>query len=141
MKENDLVLKTVTRVVVFIILTFGFYLFFAGHNNPGGGFIAGLVLSSAFILMFLAFDVKKVLEALPIDFRKLMVVGALLSLATAIVPVFFGKNILYQEDWNVTFPYFGEVHLSTITLFEAGIALVVVGVVVTTILSLSGGRS
>ncbi|WP_353457626.1 monovalent cation/H+ antiporter subunit B [Staphylococcus coagulans] len=141
MKENDLVLKTVTRVVVFIILTFGFYLFFAGHNNAGGGFIAGLVLSSAFILMFLAFDVKKVLEALPIDFRKLMIVGALLSLATAIVPVFFGKNILYQEDWNVTFPYFGEVHLSTITLFEAGIALVVVGVVVTTILSLSGGRS
>ncbi len=141
MKENDLVLKTVTRVVVFIILTFGFYLFFAGHNNPGGGFIAGLVLSSAFILMFLAFDVKKVLEALPIDFRKLMIVGALLSLATAIVPVFFGKNILYQEDWNVTFPYFGEVHLSTITLFEVGIALVVVGVVVTTILSLSGGRS
>ena len=81
MKENDLVLKTVTRVVVFIILTFGFYLFFAGHNNPGGGFIAGLVLSSAFILMFLAFDVKKVLEALPIDFRKLMIIGALLSLS------------------------------------------------------------
>ncbi|CAM2831861.1 MULTISPECIES: monovalent cation/H+ antiporter subunit B [Staphylococcus] len=141
MKENDLVLKTVTRVVVFIILTFGFYLFFAGHNNPGGGFIAGLVLSSAFILMFLAFDVKKVLEALPIDFRKLMIIGALLSLATATVPVFFGKNILYQEDWHVIFPYFGEVHLSSVTLFEAGIALVVVGVVVTTILSLSGGRS
>ncbi|WP_281200692.1 monovalent cation/H+ antiporter subunit B [Staphylococcus schleiferi] len=141
MKKNDLVLKTVTRVVVFIILTFGFYLFFAGHNNPGGGFIAGLVLSSAFILMFLAFDVKKVLEALPIDFRKLMIIGALLSLATATVPVFFGKNILYQEDWHVIFPYFGEVHLSSVTLFEAGIALVVVGVVVTTILSLSGGRS
>ncbi|WP_281183804.1 monovalent cation/H+ antiporter subunit B [Staphylococcus schleiferi] len=141
MKENDLVLKTVTRVVVFIILTFGFYLFFAGHNNPGGGFIAGLVLSSAFILMFLAFDVKKVLEALPIDFRKLMIIGALLSLATATVPVFFDKNILYQEDWHVIFPYFGEVHLSSVTLFEAGIALVVVGVVVTTILSLSGGRS
>ncbi|MGX0563215.1 multicomponent Na+:H+ antiporter subunit B [Staphylococcus schleiferi] len=141
MKENDLVLKTVTRVVVFIILTFGFYLFFAGHNNPGGGFIAGLVLSSAFILMFLAFDVKKVLEALPIDFRKLMIIGALLSLATATVPVFFGKNILYQEDWHVIFPYFGEVHLSSVTLFEAGIALVVVGVVVTTILSLSGGKS
>lgn len=34
MKENDLVLKTVTRIVIFIILTFGFYLFLAGHNNP-----------------------------------------------------------------------------------------------------------
>ncbi|QLK85418.1 Na+/H+ antiporter Mnh2 subunit B [Staphylococcus sp. 17KM0847] len=141
MKENDLVLKTVTRVVVFIILTFGFYLFFAGHNNPGGGFIAGLVISSAFILMFLAYDVAKVLEALPIDFRQLMIIGAFVSLATAVTPVFFGKNVLYQADWYVHFPYFGEVHISTITLFELGIVLVVVGVVVTTILSLSGGRS
>ncbi|MCS4486502.1 monovalent cation/H+ antiporter subunit B [Staphylococcus americanisciuri] len=141
MKENDLVLKTVTRVVMFIILTFGFYLFFAGHNNPGGGFIAGLVISSAFILMFLAYDVGKVLEALPIDFRQLMLIGALFSLGTAVAPVFFDKNILYQTDWYVAFPYFGEVHLSTITLFEFGILLVVVGVVVTTILSLSGGRS
>ncbi|MFB3221475.1 MnhB domain-containing protein, partial [Staphylococcus pseudintermedius] len=79
MKENDLVLKTVTRIVIFIILTFGFYLFLAGHNNPGGGFIAGLILSSAFILMFLAFDVAQVLDALPIDFRKLMIIGALVS--------------------------------------------------------------
>lgn len=141
MKENELVLKTVTRIVVFIILTFGFYLFFAGHNNPGGGFIAGLILSSAFILMFLAFDVKQVLEALPIDFRKLMIVGAFVSLGTALAPLFFGKNILYQADAYFKFPYFGEVHLSTITLFEAGITLSVVGVVVTTILSLSGGRS
>ncbi|KIX90708.1 monovalent cation/H+ antiporter subunit B [Staphylococcus microti] len=141
MKENDLVLKTVTRLVVFIILTFGFYLFFAGHNNPGGGFIAGLVISSAFILMFLAYDVDKVLEALPIDFRLLSITGAFVSLSTAIAPVFFGKNFLYQTDWYVDFPYFGQVHLSTITAFEFGILLVVVGVVVTTILSLSGGRS
>ncbi|AVP35726.1 Na(+)/H(+) antiporter subunit B [Staphylococcus felis] len=141
MKENDLVLKTITRVVVFIILTFGFYLFFAGHHNPGGGFIAGLILSSAFILMFLAFDVVQVLEALPIDFRKIMIIGAMISIVTAVVPVFFGKNILYQSDWYVHLPYFGEVHVSSITLFEAGIMITVVGVVVTTILSLSGGRT
>ncbi|MBI5975127.1 monovalent cation/H+ antiporter subunit B [Staphylococcus canis] len=141
MKESDLVLKTVTRVVIFIILTFGFYLFFAGHHNPGGGFIAGLILSSAFILMFLAFDVVKVLEALPIDFRKMMITGALISLFTAILPALLGKNLLYQFDLHTKIPYFGEVHFSTITLFEAGIMITVVGVVVTTILSLSGGRT
>lgn len=69
MKENDVVLRTVTKLVVFILLTFGFYVFFAGHNNPGGGFIGGLIFSSAFILMFLAFNVEEVLESLPIDFR------------------------------------------------------------------------
>ena len=50
MKENDVVLRTITKIVVFILLTFGFYLFLAGHNNPGGGFIGGLVFSSAFYL-------------------------------------------------------------------------------------------
>lgn len=141
MKESDLVLKTVTRIVVFIILTFGIYLFFAGHDNPGGGFIAGLIISSAFILLFLAFDVVQVLETLPIDFRKLMIIGALTSITTAIFPVFKGKSILYQWEWTVYIPYFDEISISSITIFEAGIMITVVGVLVTTILSLSGGRS
>ena len=45
--------ETVTKIVVFIILTFGVELFLSGHNNPGGGFIGGLVLSSAFVLLYL----------------------------------------------------------------------------------------
>ena len=105
MKENDVVLKSVTKIVVFILLTFGFYVFFAGHNNPGGGFIGGLIFSSAFILMFL------------------------------------GKPFLYQTEANVTFPLLGHVHVTTVTLFELGILLTVVGVIVTVMLSISGGRS
>lgn len=141
MKENDVVLKTVTKIVVFILLTFGFYLFLAGHNNPGGGFIGGLVFSSAFLLMFLAFDVKQVLVALPLDFRILMICGSLLSFLTAVVPMFFGKPFLYQTDAYVNVPLMGELHLTTVTLFEAGIVLSVVGVIVTVMLSISGGRS
>ena len=128
MKENDVVLKSVTKIVVFILLTFGFYVFFAGHNNPGGGFIGGLIFSSAFILMFLAF-------------KKLMIIGSLISVATASVPMFFGKPFLYQTEANVTFPLLGHVHVTTVTLFELGILLTVVGVIVTVMLSISGGRS
>ena len=43
MKMNDVILRTVVKVVIFIILTLGVYLFFSGHNAPGGGFIGGLV--------------------------------------------------------------------------------------------------
>ncbi|MFI3132754.1 Na+/H+ antiporter Mnh2 subunit B [Staphylococcus warneri] len=141
MKENDVVLRTVTKVVVFILLTFGFYVFFAGHNNPGGGFIGGLIFSSAFILMFLAFDVKQVLISLPIDFKKLMIIGSLISLATAIVPIFFGKPFLYQTKANIALPLLGHVHVTTVTLFELGVLLAVVGVIVTVMLSISGGKS
>ena len=137
MKENDVVLRTITKIVVFILLTFGFYLFLAGHNNPGGGFIGGLVLSSAFLLMFLAFDVKQVLVSLPVDFKIMIIVGSLLSM----VPMFFGKPFLYQTDAYVNVPLMGELHLTTVTLFEAGIVLSVVGVIVTVMLSISGGRS
>ncbi|CAM4159204.1 Na(+)/H(+) antiporter subunit B [Staphylococcus schweitzeri] len=141
MKENDVVLKTVTKLVVFILLTFGFYVFFAGHNNPGGGFIGGLIFSSAFILMFLAFDVDEVLKSLPIDFRVLMIVGALVSSMTAIIPTFFRKPFLSQYETTWALPILGHIHVSTITLFELGILFSVVGVIVTVMLSLSGGRS
>ncbi|HDB6448188.1 TPA: Na+/H+ antiporter Mnh2 subunit B [Staphylococcus aureus] len=141
MKENDVVLRTVTKLVVFILLTFGFYVFFAGHNNPGGGFIGGLIFSSAFILMFLAFNVEEVLESLPIDFRILMIIGALVSSITAIIPMFFGKSFLSQYETTWLLPILGQIHVSTITLFELGILFSVVGVIVTVMLSLSGGRS
>ena len=141
MKENDVVLKTVTKIVVFILLTFGFYVFFAGHNNPGGGFIGGLIFSSAFLLMFLAFDVKQVLLSLPVDFRILMIIGSLITVATAVVPMFFGKPFLYQTDAHIDLPLLGDLHVATVTLFESGVLLTVVGVVVTVMLSISGGRS
>ena len=91
--------------------------------------------------MFLAFDVHEVLESLPIDFKKLMIVGAIISALTAIVPVFFGKSFLYQSEAYIHFPLLGELHVTTITLFELGILLTVVGVIVTIMLALSGGKS
>ena len=91
--------------------------------------------------MFLAFDVKKVLDSLPIDFRKLMIIGALISLITAIAPTFFGKSFLYQSEFTLHLPIFNEMHITTVTIFELGIVLSVVGVIVTIMLALSGGKS
>ena len=50
----------------------------------------------------------------------------------------FGKPFLYQTEANVTFPLLGHVHVTTVTLFELGILLTVVGVIVTVMLSISG---
>src|SRR5699024_8341303 len=110
MKENDVVLRTITKIVVFILLTFGFYLFLAGHNNLGGGFIGGLVFSSAFLLMFLAFDVIQVLVALPLDFRILLIISLFVSFYTAFLQMFFGKPYLYKTDAHVQLPILGEIH-------------------------------
>lgn len=137
MKINEVLLQTVTKIIVFIILTLAIYLFFSGHNNPGGGFVGGLVLASSFVLMLLAFDIETVKRGIPVDFKIVAAVGAALVVLTGIGSVVFGKPFLTQTFAYFSLPIFGKVEVSTVTLFEAGVSLAVVGVVVTIILSIS----
>lgn len=137
MRINDVILKTVVKIVIFIILTFGIYLFFSGHNAPGGGFIGGLVLGSAIVLLYLTYDIKTVHRKMPFDFKMIAAIGVLIATSTAIGSFFFDVPFLSQTDGYFTFPFIGEKHLTTVTLFEAGVALTVVGTVVTIILSIS----
>ena len=137
MKIDDVILRTVTKIVVFIILTFGVELFISGHNNPGGGFIGGLVLSSAFVLLYLVFDIETVHKGIPFDFKIVAAIGVLLAVLPGLGPVIFGAEFLSQSFGYFNLPVFGETELATVVLFEAGVALTVVGVVVTIILSIS----
>ncbi|MEJ8778886.1 Na(+)/H(+) antiporter subunit B [Pseudogracilibacillus sp. ICA-222130] len=137
MKTNDVILQSVTKVVVFIILTLAIYLFFSGHNAPGGGFVAGLALASSFVLMLLAFDIETVKKGIPVNFRILGAVGAMLVLIDGIGAVVFGKPFLTQGFMAIKIPFFGPIEISTVTFFETGVALTVVGVVITIILSIS----
>lgn len=66
MKVNNVILQTVTKVATYIILTFAIYLFLAGHHNPGGGFIGGLVIASAVALLVLVYDVKTLKAVFPL---------------------------------------------------------------------------
>ena len=137
MKTNDVILRTVTKIVVFIILTFGVELFFAGHNSPGGGFIGGLVLSSALVLLFLVYDIETVQEGIPLDFKKVAAVGVVLAIGTGVGAVLFGTAFLTQTFGHFYLPLLGETELATVVLFEIGVALTVVGTVVTIIVSIS----
>ncbi|PWA12578.1 Na(+)/H(+) antiporter subunit B [Pueribacillus theae] len=137
MKINDVILQTVSRVVVFIILTMGVYLFLSGHHKPGGGFIGGLVLASALVLLYLAFDIETVHKGLPVDFKLIAAFGALLAVGTGLGSFLFNVPFLSQTIAYVNLPFFGRTELSTVLLFEAGVALAVVGVVITIILSIS----
>lgn len=137
MKINDVILQTVTKIVVFIILTLGVYLFLSGHNNPGGGFIGGLVLASAVVLLYLAYDIETVHKGIPFDFKLVAALGVLIAVTSGLGAVFFDSHFLTQAFSYFNLPVFGETELSTVSIFEAGVALTVVGVVVTIILSIS----
>lgn len=137
MKTNDVILQMVSKIVIFIILTLAIYLFITGHNYPGGGFIAGLVLSSAFILLYLAYDIETINRGLPLNFMVVAAIGVLLAVTTGFGSVMFGDNFLTQTFTVKNFLFIGDTEIATVTLFEAGVALTVVGVVVTIILSIS----
>lgn len=137
MKINEVILQSIAKVVVFIILTLAIYLFFSGHHMPGGGFVGGLVLASAFVLLLLAFDIQTIRKGFPIDFKIVGAIGAFIVVASGLAATVFGKDFLYQTMFHFSLPVFGEVELGTITIFELGVALAVLGVVVTIILSIS----
>lgn len=135
-KTNDVILQMVVKIVVFIILTLAIYLFIAGHNSPGGGFVAGLVLSSAFVLLYLTFDIETVNSGLNLNFITVAAVGVFLAVGTGVLSLFRHEPFLTQTFTTKFIPLIGDTELATVTLFEAGVALAVVGVVVTVILSI-----
>lgn len=140
MKTNDVMLKTTTKFVSFIIFLFSVYIFFAGHYTPGGGFVGGLLASSAIVLLLLAYDLKTVKKILPINYVKLSATGIVLSIATATIAILFDKPFFthFFDDFHL--PLFGETLLHTATLFDLGVYFVVIGVTMTIIETLGEDR-
>ncbi len=130
-------LHSITRVVTFILLAFSIYLFFAGHNSPGGGFIGGLMTASALLLMYLGFDMKRVKKAIPFNFTTMIAVGLLVALFTGVSSMLFGYPFLTQFFEYYDLPVLGNTELSTALPFDLGIYLVVVAIALTIILAIA----
>src|SRR5690625_6875003 len=88
-KSNDMMLQVSMRVISLIIFVFSCYLFFAGHNAPGGGFIVGLMTASAILVLYLVFVMKTITKAIPFNFTTIIGVGLLLAVITGISRMIF----------------------------------------------------
>lgn len=124
---------------MFIILTFAFFLFLIGGDQPGGGFVGGLVLSAAFVLLLLAFDIETLEKGMPLDFKQVAAFGAFLVVTTGLGGVVFKKEFLKMSILEFRLPFVGLIEFHTVMIFEAGVALAVLGVVLTVIISISKG--
>ncbi|CAM3798875.1 Na+/H+ antiporter subunit A [Marinicrinis lubricantis] len=140
MRSNDVILQTVTKVVVFIILAFSVFIFLAGHNHPGGGFIGGLITSSALVLLALAFDLKTIRNVIPADFRRITAAGLLIAVLTGIGSFVFDAPFLSHTFGYFDLPLLGKTELATATIFDLGVYLAVVGVTMTIILTIGEDR-
>ncbi|NIK10955.1 Na(+)/H(+) antiporter subunit B [Alkalibacillus almallahensis] len=135
--QNDIILKTMTQLITFILLGFSIYLFFAGHNAPGGGFIGGLMTASAIILMYMTYGYEKVSKILPINFTTLFIVGVGIAALFGVGSFIFGEPFLSQNAAYFQLPILGKTHLSTALIFDFGIYLAVIGVSMTIILTIA----
>ncbi|MDQ0156841.1 Na(+)/H(+) antiporter subunit B [Robertmurraya andreesenii] len=141
MKEpNDVIIRSVTKVVVVIIFTFAINLFISGHHYPGGGFIGGLAFSSAVILLFLTFDIESVRKNIPVDFKIVAAVGVLIAVLTGVGGMVLDAPFLSQSFGYIHLPIFGETELATAVLFDVGVALAVIGTSLMIIMSIGDDR-
>jgi len=136
-KSNDMMLQVSLRLISLIIFTFSLYLFFAGHNSPGGGFIGGLMTASAILGLYLVFDMKTITKAIPFNFSTMIGVGLLFAVTTGIIGTIFGYPFLKQFFGSFHLPILGEFELTTALLFDLGVYLVVVGAALTIILTIA----
>jgi len=122
---TSLILRTATRVLMPLLLLFGLFLLLRGHNAPGGGFAGGLVVAAAFALHSFAFGAAAARRALLLDPSRLIGSGLLLALGCGVLPVLLGRPFL-KTLWLS--PGLG---IGTPMLFDLGVFLVVIGVVLT----------
>ena len=135
---SSLILETGTRAVFHTIWLFSFFLLFAGHNQPGGGFIGGLVAAAALVLRYVAEGPDDVRRTTRIGPEGLLGGGILLAAATAVVPLAFGQSLLESDVLRLTLPLLGEVKTPSVLLFDIGVYLVVVGLVLAILRTLGG---
>ncbi|MFD1018291.1 Na(+)/H(+) antiporter subunit B [Thalassobacillus hwangdonensis] len=140
-KTNDLILRTTTTLIAFILLGFSMYLFFAGHNKPGGGFIGGLMTAAAIVLMYMAYGMEAVRKIIPINFRHMIAAGLLIAVLTGAGSFVLGEPFLSQSFAYFQLPILGKTELATAVLFDLGVYLTVVGVTMTIILSIANDRN
>lgn len=129
MKYPDVFFRTVATPVVFALIAIGFHFFLRGHNAPGGGFIAGLIVAVAALLARMARD----RHLLRVRSDTLVPLGLLIALATGLGPMLFGQPFLRSDFGYLTWPLIGRFEWATAVAFDVGVFLVVIGTTVTII--------
>lgn len=128
-KGPDVFFRTLVTPIVFALLALGFHFFLRGHNAPGGGFIAGLIVAAAALLARMA----RRRGLLRIRSDVLMPVGLLVALATGAAPMVVGRSFLTSAHGTLRLGALGSFEWTSASLFDLGVFIVVVGATVTII--------
>ena len=134
---HPMMMVVLTRVMMPVALMVGFYIFLAGHNEPGGGFIAGLIVSIAVVMQYMASGFMWASDRLRYPYHGVIGAGVLVAGLTGIGAWFVGKPFLTSAFTYVRIPPFEKFEIATAALFDLGVFLSVVGAVMLSLESFS----
>lgn len=122
-----LVPSVIARLLLPVALLVAAHFFLRGHNEPGGGFVAGLIVAIALLMQYVVSGTRWVEARTELRPVRWIAAGLLLGAATGLGAVVLGYPFLTSHTAHVTLPLVGEVHLPSATFFDLGVLAVVVG--------------
>ena len=134
---HPMMMVVLTRGIMPLVLLVGFYIFLRGHNEPGGGFIAGLIVAIAVVMQYMASGFSWATARLRYPYHGIIGTGVLIAGLTGLGAWFFGKPFLTSDFTYVRIPPFEKFELATAALFDLGVFLAVVGAVMLSLESFS----
>ena len=137
-RNRSILLEVVVRLIFHSVILVSIYLLLVGHNAPGGGFAGGLVAGMALVARYLAGGRVELRAAAPINAGRLLGIGLTLAVGTALVPLFFGVDALTSTWFTMQLGVLGELDFVTSTIFDIGVYLVVIGLMLDVLRSLGG---
>ena len=129
------ILQTASSYLLPILLLFSFFLLLRGHYHPGGGFVGGLVASIAFVLHSFANGTDSTMKILRYKPLTLIPIVLIVSTLSMFAPVLFGLPVMTGLWFNEPIPVIGMIGSSL--FFDIGVYLVVIGVVLTILFTIS----
>lgn len=129
------VLQTATNYMLPILLLFSVFVLLRGHYHPGGGFVGGLVASIAFVLHSFSNGTEATLKLLKYHPRIFIPFGLLLAVLSMMSPLLFGLPAMTGLWFDDPIPVIGSV--GSALFFDLGVYIVVIGVVLTILFTIS----
>ncbi|GGE69986.1 monovalent cation/H+ antiporter subunit A [Paenalcaligenes hominis] len=125
------------RLLMPIAALISVYFLLRGHNLPGGGFVAGLIMATAIILQYMVGGIVWV-ESRPLIQPQTWIASGMLTAGLAAMMVWwYAKPFLAAQSWDIKLPWLGTIHTSSALLFDIGVFMLVVGSTVLILVALA----
>lgn len=124
---NSVLLATAARLFKPLLLLVSVFVLLRGHDEPGGGFVGGLLGASAFALDAVTRNTGSARRKLPLAPHALLGAGLLMAAASGLPALLQGQPFLTAQRYEAALPFAVQITLSTVLLFDAGVYVVVMG--------------